>query len=89
MGDIIPLYFLGMSFIVSNALRVIGKGSFTTMISLSSMWLYRIGMGYLVGVYFGMGLKGIYLMIMSEWGVRGLIFTHELIKITKKYGGSV
>ncbi|WP_446457775.1 MATE family efflux transporter [Tuanshanicoccus yangjingiae] len=81
--------FGGMSFIVPNALRAIGKGSFTTMISLSSMWLYRIGMGYLVGVYFGMGLKGIYLMIMSEWGVRGLIFTHKLIKITKKYGGSV
>ncbi|MBF6979215.1 MATE family efflux transporter [Aerococcaceae bacterium zg-BR22] len=76
--------FWGMSFIVPNALRAIGKGSFTTMISLSSMWLYRIGMGYLVGVYFGMGLKGIYLMIMSEWGVRGLIFTHKLIKITKK-----
>ncbi|MFN6735472.1 hypothetical protein ACK4CJ_02785 [Enterococcus gallinarum] len=38
------------------------------------MWIFRIGMGYLVGIVWGYGLTGIYFVMTLEWGVRGLIF---------------
>lgn len=74
--------FWGISFITPNALRAMGKGKFTTITSLISMWSYRIGMGYLVGIQLNYGLLGLWVMIMSEWGVRGIIFLMKLIKET-------
>ncbi|KRL10071.1 MATE family efflux transporter [Schleiferilactobacillus perolens] len=63
-----------ISFVLPNALRAAGDGKFTTTVSLLSMWLFRLGIGYLVGIVWGYGLVGIYLVMSLEWGVRGTIF---------------
>lgn len=72
----IVMHFLTWSvgFILPSALRAAGDANFTTLASLLSMWIFRIGMGYLVGVVLGYGLTGIYFVMTVEWGVRGLIF---------------
>ncbi len=62
------------SFVLPSALRAVGDGKFTTTVSLISMWLFRIGAGYLVGIQLGYGLVGIFVVMTIEWGIRGFIF---------------
>lgn len=62
------------SFVLPSALRAVGDGKFTTTVSLFTMWVFRIGAGYLIGVYFGYGLVGIFVVMTIEWAIRGTIF---------------
>lgn len=66
--------FWSISFILPAALRAAGDAKFTTAVSLLSMWLYRIGMGYFFGIYLGYGLLGLFAVTCSEWALRGTIF---------------
>lgn len=72
----IVMHFLTWSicFILPSALRAAGDANFTSLTSLLSMWIFRIGMGYFVGIVLGYGLTGIYFVMTLEWGGRGLIF---------------
>lgn len=57
----IVMHFLTWSivFILPAALRAADDTNFTTIASLLSMWIFRIGMGYLAGIVLFYGLTGI------------------------------
>ncbi|WP_125606462.1 MATE family efflux transporter [Lapidilactobacillus bayanensis] len=63
-----------LSFILPSALRAAGDAKFTTTISLLTMWIVRVGLGYIFGIVLHFGLNGIYIIWTVEWGLRGLIF---------------
>ncbi len=63
-----------MSFVLPSALRAAGDSKFTSLASLTTMWLFRIILGYVLGITFGMGLIGIWVAMVAEWGVRGILF---------------
>lgn len=67
------------SFVLPSALRAVGDGKFTTTVSLCTMWIFRIGAGYLIGVYLGYGLVGIFTVMTIEWGIRGAIFYRRFL----------
>jgi len=52
--------------------------------SLLSMWLLRVILGYILGITFGFGITGVWVAMIAEWGVRGLIFMNRF-KGTKWY----
>ena len=62
------------SFILPSTLRAAGDGKFTTIVSLITMWLFRVLGGYIVGIKLGFGLPGIAIIMVLEWAVRGFIF---------------
>ncbi|REK77595.1 MATE family efflux transporter [Paenibacillus paeoniae] len=62
------------SFIMPSALRAAGDSKFTSIASLLSMWLFRIILGYILGITLGFGLMGVWVAMVAEWGVRGIIF---------------
>lgn len=68
----IPLW--STSFIMPSALRAAGDSKFTSVVSMLSMWLFRIVLGYLLGIVLEMGIIGVWLAMNCEWGVRGSIF---------------
>lgn len=68
----IPLW--SVSFITPSALRAAGDAKYTSMVSMLSMWLFRVVLGYLLGIVFHMGIVGVWLAMNCEWGVRGFIF---------------
>ena len=39
-----------------------------------SMWLFRIVLGYILGIVLDFGIIGVWLAMNIEWGVRGSIF---------------
>ncbi|MBY0014437.1 MATE family efflux transporter [Paenibacillus typhae] len=73
----IPLW--SVSFITPSALRAAGDSKFTSMVSMLSMWLFRVVLGYLLGIQFGMGIVGVWLAMNCEWGVRGFIFMRRFL----------
>lgn len=68
--------FWPMSFTLPNALRAAGDTRFTMVVSLLSMWICRIGMSYLLGSSWGLGLGllGVWLAMFSDWVVRAIVF---------------
>lgn len=63
-----------ISFVLPSALRAAGDSKFTTIVSLLSMWLFRVVLGYVLGITLGFGIIGVWAAMAAEWGVRGLIY---------------
>ena len=66
--------FWSSSFVLPSALRAAGDAKFTTVVSLISMWSFRIGFGYLIGIVLGYGIFGIFVVMSSEWAIRAIVF---------------
>lgn len=62
------------SFTLPNALRAAGDARFTMVTSMVSMWVFRIGMSYVLGAWLGMGLFGVWTAMQIDWAVRSLVF---------------
>lgn len=68
----IPLW--SISFITPSALRAAGDSKFTSIVSMLSMWLFRVVLGYVLGIVLGYGIIGVWLAMNCEWGIRGAVF---------------
>ncbi|WP_438444054.1 MATE family efflux transporter [Gorillibacterium sp. sgz5001074] len=68
----IPLW--SISFITPAALRAAGDSKFTSLMSMLSMWLFRVILGYILGIVLPFGIIGVWVAMNCEWGVRGAIF---------------
>ena len=62
------------SFIIPSALRAAGDSRFTSIASMLSMWLFRVVLGYILGIVLPFGVVGVWAAMVCEWGVRSLIF---------------
>lgn len=62
------------SFALPNALRAAGDTRFTLIASTASMWTMRVGLGILMGTYWGMGVLGIWVAMLGDWAVRVALF---------------
>ena len=69
------------SFILPNALRAAGDARFTMCVSMISMWIFRIGMSYVLGYALNMGLKGVWLAMYIDWCVRAVLFLWRAKKV--------
>ena len=38
------------------------------------MWLVRVALGYVLGILLNFGIMGVWVAMIGEWGVRGVIF---------------
>lgn len=63
-----------LSFLLPSALRAAGDSKFTSVASLITMWALRVILGYLLGITLGLGVMGVWLAMVAEWAVRGIIF---------------
>ena len=63
-----------LAFALPNTLRAGLDAKFTMMVSVFSMWVFRIGMSYVLGAWLGMGLFGVWTAMQIDWAVRSLVF---------------
>lgn len=77
--SIAAILFWSFAFALPNALRAADDAKFTMVISISSMWIFRIGLSYLLGRYFGMGLLGVWVAMSIDWVFRAFCF---ILRIT-------
>lgn len=69
----------GRSFnlVVINALRAAGDVRFPVYIGILSMWGVSVTVSYILGIHFGFGLVGVWIaMILDEW-LRGIIMLYR------------
>lgn len=63
-----------VGFVLPNALRAAGDVRFTMVISVFSMWVFRVGLAYVLGELIGMGIWGVWLGMACDWVFRAIIF---------------
>lgn len=72
---IIPMpFFWSYSYVMPCVLRSTGDVTFSSMISLITMWVVRVGLGYIFTIPLGFGVQGVWICMGFEWAVRALIF---------------
>ncbi|MNI19947.1 Multidrug resistance protein MdtK [compost metagenome] len=63
----------GMNMTFGNSLQAVGDTKFLMITSGISLWLVSVGMSYLLGITMGWGLIGVYIAMISDEGIRGLV----------------
>lgn len=72
---IIPMpFFWSYSYVLPSVLRSAGDANFSSVISLITMWIVRVGLGYVFTITLGFGVQGVWICMGFEWVVRALIF---------------
>lgn len=72
---ILPMpFFWPMSNIMPYTLRSAGDAVYSSIISLITMWLIRVGAGYIAAIPMGFGVEGIWFCMSLEWVVRFFFF---------------
>lgn len=61
-----------LAFTIPNVLRAAGDAKFTLTVNVFSMWVFRIGCAYLIGLYFSMGVLGVWIAMTIDWAVRAV-----------------
>ncbi|MNZ59502.1 MATE family multidrug exporter [compost metagenome] len=70
-------FLWSLSFVMPAALRAAGDSKFTSISSLLSMWLFRVILGYILGITFQLGIMGVWVAMIAEWGIRGMVFSRR------------
>lgn len=64
-----------LSFTLPNTLRAVSDVKFPMVLSIISMWVFRIGFSWLIGVKLGWGIFGIWVAMTIDWLFRAICFT--------------
>lgn len=78
-----------LAFTLPYTLRASFDASFTMMVSVASMWLFRIGFAYLFVKVFQVGIMGIWYGMFIDWFVRAALFSWRFIGFSKRKEGMV
>ena len=71
---ICSVFFYPTSFAVAGALRGTGDTKFVMIVSVGSMFIFRIGAAYFFVKILNMGIMGTWVAMVSDWVIRSLIF---------------
>ena len=84
--ELIILHCLAVStvwpsgFTLPNSFRAASDVKFTMVVSVCSMWVFRVGLSYVFALYFNMGVKGVWYAMFCDWTCRAMIFMTRYIK---------
>ena len=67
------------SFTMPNALRAAGDVKFTMVVSVASMFVFRIGFSVILGINFGLGAIGVWIAMVFDWLCRVAFYTWRFL----------
>lgn len=67
------------SFTMPNALRAAGDVKFTMVVSVASMFVFRIGFSMILGIHFGLGAIGVWIAMVFDWLCRVTFYTWRFL----------
>ncbi len=74
MHGVMGILIWPLAFTLPQALRAAGDTRFTMAVSSVSMWTARVGLGILLGRFWGCGVLGIWMAMFVDWVVRIAFF---------------
>ncbi|HEY8363927.1 MAG TPA: MATE family efflux transporter [Haloplasmataceae bacterium] len=63
-----------LAFTLPNTLRASNDVKYAMIVSISSMWIFRMGLGFIFGKYLKMGVLGVWFAMYCDWLVRTIFF---------------
>ena len=69
-----------MAFTVPNFLRAAGDVKYTMIVSMFTMWVFRVGSSYVLSFQFGFGVYGVWFGMYIDWFFRGVLFIIRFIR---------
>jgi len=67
------------SFSLPNALRAANDARFTMLISIFSMVVFRCLLGYILALWFNLGVAGVWMAMMVDWLFRSIMFVYRYL----------
>ncbi|MBE5731657.1 MAG: MATE family efflux transporter [Clostridiales bacterium] len=71
-----------LSFTLPSAFRAASDVKFTMIISIASMWVFRVAGSYFIHYVFGLGVYSVWIAMVVDWIFRAIIFVPRFIKGT-------
>ena len=71
--------FWPLAFTIPNFLRAAGDAKFTMLVSIVSMWAFRVMLSRILGVNLGLGFVGVCWGMFIDWYCRDIFFTVRFI----------
>lgn len=63
------------SFNLANSLRASGDVKITMLVGMGSMFIFRLGVAYILGIVCGFGVIGVWIAMGADWLARSFAFT--------------
>lgn len=74
LHGVLGAVFWPLSFTLPQALRAAGDTRYTMVSGTISMWTLRVGLGILLGRYWGVGVLGVWIAMCVDWLLRITLF---------------
>ena len=68
------MLFWPEAFTLANTLRAASDVKYCMIWSIVSMWVFRIGFSYVLGVQMQWGVFGVWVAMTIDWAVRAVLF---------------
>ena len=68
-----------VSFTLPNSFRAASDVRFPMIVSILSMWIFRVGLSDLLVLYFDLGIMGVWFAMFADWIFRGSIFATRFV----------
>lgn len=78
ISNSIALTVWPISFVLSAGLKGAGDTRYTMMTAFIGMWLFRIAIGYFLGIVCKVGVLGVWIGMYSDWAIRGIMYCFRL-----------
>ncbi|HIS31324.1 MAG TPA: MATE family efflux transporter [Candidatus Limivivens intestinipullorum] len=72
------------SFVLSNTLRASADVKYPMVVSIVSMWVWRVGFSYVLALQMNLGVFGVWVAMMMDWLCRSICFLVRFKKGTWK-----
>ena len=78
-----------MGFTLPNTFRAASDVKFTMRLSIFSMWVFRIGLSYLLNAWFDWGIMCVWYAMTVDWCFRAAVYIIHYLRGSwlKKYHG--
>ena len=63
------------AFTIPNALNATGDVKYTMIVSILSMWIFRVALVFILLRVFNFGVDGVWYAMYADWSFRGLLYT--------------
>lgn len=71
-----------LAFCLSNSFRAASDVRYTMTLSIISMWIFRVGLSYVLGKYMEMGVMGVWCAMICDWIFRAVCFGTRFVRGT-------
>ena len=66
------------AFVLSAGLKGAGDTGYTMNTAIIGMWIFRVGIGYLLGVELNFGVMGVWIGMFLDWLIRAILYLLRL-----------